>query len=120
MNAMAHCLRCGATYRYDPNTSHACDAPARGDDRLATLEFEARSRLNALERRIRELEAATAGRRSEERQAKAAGASIDAPAAPDKGKNGKPPFDRRSYHAGYMRRWRARRSAAKRERAGGS
>jgi hypothetical protein len=67
---MVHCLRCGATHLYDPDhyVPHVCDAPARaietppprGDDtakRLATLEFEARSRLNALERRIRELEA---------------------------------------------------------------
>jgi hypothetical protein len=114
---MVHCLRCGETYRYDPNTSHVCDAPARaietttrGDNlakRLATLEFEARSRLNALERRIRELETAPA------RQATASVASIDAPAPPHKGRDGKPPFDRRAYHARYMRDWRRRQTAAK-------
>ena len=37
-------------------------------------------------------------------------ASTDAPAVP---RNGKPPFDRRSYHARYMRTWRKRQAAAK-------
>jgi hypothetical protein len=55
---------------------------------------------DALERLVRELEArAPAG---ESRKPKAASASTDAPAAP---RNGKPPFDRRSYHARYMRAW---------------
>jgi hypothetical protein len=64
---IVHCLRCGATTLDDPDAAgaHVCDAPGRpaeptprGDDmrqRLVTLEFEARSRLNALERRVREL-----------------------------------------------------------------
>jgi hypothetical protein len=117
MNPIAHCLTCGATYRYDPNTTHACDAPARaetmtprGDDlakRLAALEFEARSRLDALERQVQELEALLVSR-GQDRHVKAASASAAAPAASNT------PFNRRTYHATYMRAWRKRQTAAKR------
>jgi hypothetical protein len=99
---MVHCFKCGATYRYDPNTSHACDAPARarttrGDDianRLATLEFEARSRLGALERRMLALEARrrTVAENSVRRPPQSLQMTRRRPA---KGKNSKPPFDRR-------------------------
>jgi hypothetical protein len=116
-------LRCGATYRYDPNIAHACDAlagdeptPPRGDDianRSAAFEFEVRSGLNALERRIRELEAAPAGSHSKKLQAKAS-TSNDASAPARKGRNGNAPFDRANYHRAYMRAWRKRQTAAKR------
>jgi hypothetical protein len=80
-----------------------------GDDTAKWLE----DRIDGLERLVQEFAVALASSRGEQRQAKAAGASIDAPASPRKGKNGKPPFDRRTYHARYMRAWRKRRSAAK-------
>jgi hypothetical protein len=48
MSSMVHCLRCGATRLYDPDHYVPHVLRRATAERLATLEFEARSRLNAL------------------------------------------------------------------------
>ena len=131
------CLRCGVWY--DPGKPHLCGV--LGDDtarrlaeridaferRLQGLDGEARSRFNALERRVRELEAAQA-------QGKHDRASDDAPSrvriflpssdqvhdarlddepriSPESIAVGK--RDRKADHARYMRAWRLRQALRK-------
>jgi hypothetical protein len=92
-----------------------------GDDtarRLEELISENRSRIEALDRRLQEIEATRSHNPA-------------TPSAQDRGGNAVPvrtpapltmaelrmdgpvkqPFDRKGYHTGYMRRWRARRKA---------
>ena len=120
------CLRCGVWY--DPARPHACgvlgDDIARGlEDRLdaferrfAGLELEARSRFNALERRVEKLEAQVrcegAGLMREDH---AHGIAANEPTRleirastslrPEQG------FDRKANHRRYMREWRRKRAA---------
>jgi hypothetical protein len=114
-------LRCGVWY--DPARPHICGV--MGDDtakRLEELIFENRSRIEALDRRLLEIEAT----RSHDPAISPAQAEpiecatgTEAPRAPAPLTLAelrseapiKQPLDRKRYHAGYMRRWRARRKA---------
>jgi hypothetical protein len=90
--------------------------------RLVALEFEARSRLNRLERRLAEggrLEEATAANaapaklfETESTCENRVSADKSAPASL------KPRFNRKSYHRAYMREWRARQTALRRQAQG--
>ena len=121
------CLRCGVWY--DPARPHTCgvlgDDVAKGlEDRLDAielrfqgLELEARSRFNALEWRVHELEAQVtcecAGLAREDQvhgiaaneptRLEEIGASTSP--TPEQG------FDRKANHRRYMREWRRRRAA---------
>jgi hypothetical protein len=75
------------------------------EGRLAVLEFAARSRLNDLEQRIRELEArlveAADGATELGRETGVSQSSLTP----------RPRFDRKANHRRYMREWRRRRAA---------
>ena len=119
------CLRCGVWY--DPARPHFCgvlgDDIARGleerldalERRLRQLEVEARSRLNALERKALEARFTRegAGLTREDR-----GHSIAAnqpirleEIRASTGPTPKPRFDRKANHRRYMREWRRKRAA---------
>jgi hypothetical protein len=96
-----------------------------GDDtarRLEELIFENRSRIEALDRRLQEIEAtrshdpAMSPAQDEPVELVMSGDALRTPAPLTLAQlrmDGpvKQPFDRKGYHAGYMRRWRARRKA---------
>ena len=120
------CLRCGVWY--DPGRPHLCgllaDETARGlaeridafERRLQGLDGEARSRFNALERRVQELEAAQAqGDRTRADEDAGSRVRIVLPPAPPPAEpwiapSAQPALDKRSAHASYMRAWRLRRA----------
>jgi hypothetical protein len=127
--ATVGCLRCGVWY--DPARPHLCgllaDETARGlaeridafERRLQGLDGEARSRLNALERRIQELAAAQAqgacDRADEDAPSRVRILLPHAPSPPDDPPVDPEPIavvkrDRRADHARYMRQWRLRRA----------
>jgi hypothetical protein len=113
------CLRCGVWY--DPARPHVCGVI--GDDtarRLEDLIFETRSWIEALDRRLQAIEAGSPARDTRfNDQPLEPVTGVDAvpvrtPAPPTLSELRlagpvKPPFDRKRYHAGYMRTWRARR-----------
>ena len=121
------CLRCGVWY--DPGRPHLCgllaDETARGlaeridafERRLQGLDGEARSRFNALERRVQELEAGQERGKPETLSTEAIG--FRGPGNPSPDTRGfeppapmpKPRFDRKANHRRYMREWRARQTA---------
>jgi hypothetical protein len=134
----AMCLRCGV--RYDPTKPHLCgllaDETARAlaeridafERRLQGLDGEARSRFNALERRVQELETAQAqgelDRRSPSADTTVKTSAVapshvrillpPAPSPADKQQIVPEPasaLDRKARHAAYMRQWRAWRAA---------
>ena len=87
------------------------------EGRLAALEFEAGSRLSALEQRVRELEAQFtregAGLTGEDQ---AQGIITSEPVRLEEvrspgGLTSKPRFDRKANHRRYMREWRRKRAA---------
>ena len=119
------CLRCGVWY--DPARPHACgglgDDIARGLEerldalgrRLQGLEFEARSRLNALERQVEMLEARfTREGAGLTREDQVHGIAANEPTRLEEirvGTTPKPHFDRKANHRRYMREWRRKRAA---------
>jgi hypothetical protein len=108
------CLRCGVWY--DPAKPHACgvlaDETARGlaerldayERRLQGLEAEARSRVEALERRVSELAAGQGDRAAEDAPGRV---RILLPPAPA-------PTPEPKKHAVYMRAWRRKKAALRR------
>jgi hypothetical protein len=130
-------MKCGVTFAYEPSRPHVCGeaTPVGGDlaRRLVALEHEARARLLKLERRVEELEARfvedaaadeeaaanaapslsgeeTAGIEEEIVSAVEAAAELEASSlAP------RPRFDRKANHRRYMREWRARQTALRRQ-----
>jgi hypothetical protein len=121
------CLRCGVWY--DPSKPHACgvlgDDVARGlaehldafERRFQGLELEARSRFDALERRVDALQAwVTCEGAGLTREDQAHGIAANEPSrleemgasislTPGQG------FDRKANHRRYMREWRRKRAA---------
>jgi hypothetical protein len=130
------CLRCGVWY--DPARPHVCGVI--GDDiareleariyafeqRLRELEVEPRSRFNALERRVEEIEAGLGGATQEMSDVATFpddSRSVDRQSGrmtPDQpvDENPKPRFDRKANHRRYMREWRARQTALRRQQQG--
>ena len=131
--ATVGCLRCGVWY--DPARPHLCgllaDETARGlaeridafERRLQGLGGEARSRFNALERRVQELEAGQERGKPENLSTEAIG--FLAPGNPSRqARDFEPPleptkrFDRKANHRRYMREWRARQTARRSQQQG--
>jgi hypothetical protein len=85
--------------------------------RLQGLEFEVRSRLNALERQVEALEARfTREGAGLTREDQAHGIAANEPTRLEEirastGPTPKPRFDRKANHRRYMRKWRRRRAA---------
>jgi hypothetical protein len=92
-----------------------------GDDtarRLEALISENRSRIEALDRRLQEIEATLLRHSATSSVQDTTGDTLPVPTpAPltlaelRMDEPVKQPFDRKGYHTGYMRRWRARRKA---------
>jgi hypothetical protein len=131
---MGVCMKCCATFVYDPSRQHVCGEGQRaatvGGDVALRVEYELRRRLNEFERRLEALEAGKGGVMQEvpprptlpdfgapKNEAALAddGSRLSRDAAsfgaPGEIPEPKPRFDRRGYHRRYMRQWRARQSA---------
>jgi hypothetical protein len=114
--ATVGCLRCGVWY--DPSKPHLCgllaDETARG---LA-------ARLDALERRVEQLEAGQSGVMQDVSRCPTLpdfGMSKGQAALADDGFSDEAPrprFDRKANHRRYMREWRARQTALRRQQQG--
>jgi hypothetical protein len=131
--ATVGCLRCGVWY--DPGRPHLCgvlgDDTARAlaerldafERRLQGLEGEARSRFNALERLVEGLEAALADDGSDFSEPSPETVSESKTPENAISENSeaaglKPRFDRKGNHRRYMREWRARQTALRRQQQG--
>jgi len=113
--ATVGCLRCGVWY--DPARPHVCGV--LGDDIARALE----ARIVALERRVEELEAALADDGSEKSEPSPETVSESKTPENAISENSeaaglKPRFDRKGNHRRYMREWRARQTALRRQQQG--